>query len=243
MKKEDLYNIIGMIDDDLIDETNNSTKRKKRFKYTKIAAIVAAVTLTLGITAWSANYFTATRVASSSTILGYTSLPSNEKILKDTNIDMNPLENFKNGYVFKSGNIVNSHDIDENGKEVELPKGLSLEYVQGKDKISLSIDMLEWSDLSAYVDLSERYKDVELYYSSYINKCVPGNYQQTEQDIIDEAEGKLVFSYGTPKIEIVEVQSMMWIENNINYTFTSIDNDISKTDLIDMAKEVIDAQN
>ena len=79
----------------------------------------------------------------------------------------------------------------------------------------------------------------DIYYFSYTNKIVPPDYKMTDEDKKAEENGELVFSYGSSKVEICEVQSVTWRINGIQYQLLQIDGKLSGKELVDMAAEVI----
>ena len=81
---------------------------------------------------------------------------------------------------------------------------------------------------------------VDILYHSYTNKIVPSDYRMTDEDKKAEANGELVFSYGSSKVEIKEVQSVLWSEDGIHYSLMQIDGKLSANELAEMAKEIIE---
>lgn len=67
-------------------------------------------------------------------------------------------------------------------------------------------------------ELVENYNGVGLYYYSYMNKIVSDDYKMTEQDKQDEKSG------------------------NVYYSFLTTDYDLTKDDLVQMAKKIIDSK-
>ena len=86
----------------------------------------------------------------------------------------------------------------------------------------------------------ETYNGIAISYNSYTGKYVPADYEKTEQDILDEAEGKVIISYGTDEIEIYEVQGVGWIQDGIRYNITAMNSPLDEQGLINMAMEMID---
>lgn len=68
MNKKELYKTIGLIDDDLITEAENSVKLVKHLKISKIAAVAAAAVMLLSLSVWAANVLITSRGAQSSNI-------------------------------------------------------------------------------------------------------------------------------------------------------------------------------
>ena len=64
MNKKELYKTIGLIDDDLITEAENSVKLVKHLKISKIAAVAAAAVMLLSLSVWAANVLITSRAVS-----------------------------------------------------------------------------------------------------------------------------------------------------------------------------------
>ena len=88
----------------------------------------------------------------------------------------------------------------------------------------------------------DTYNGINLYYTSYANKCVPADYKLTEQDKQDEASGKYVFSYGTDKIKISQVQYLDWMQDGIHYSLLAVDSNLAMDELVKMSHQVICAK-
>ncbi len=80
-------------------------------------------------------------------------------------------------------------------------------------------------------------RDIE--FRNYTNKLVPTGYKFTDEDKKAEANGELVFSYGSSKVERKEVQSVSWTVDDMHYELMQIDGKLSANELKDMAAEVI----
>ena len=128
---------------------------------------------------------------------------------------------------------------EENGTE-EKYKSFMADYEKDGDKVMLSADTYADSHKDQGNSEVSDYNGIAIAYISYVNKVVPADYQQTEQDMKDEESGKYVFSYGAEKVEISQVQGVEWEQDGIYYNITAIDSPLDKQGLIDMAKEVID---
>lgn len=241
MNKNTLFDIIGGISDDLIMEANNPVKRVKRVRISKTVTLAAAVIALLSITVFSSNRIISGTIGSSYGTNYYT-VPSQKTLQKDIGISTNLVESFLNGYAFKNGTIVNNKDFDEDGAVFEKYKSLSCRYSLSEKSITLHIDASEAGIQMNNSEVADVYKESEIKYHAYTNKLVPGNYQLTEQDEKDKESGKYVFSFGSNMIEINEVQILGWEYHGLSYTFCAINNDITKDELVGMAKEIIDYQ-
>ena len=106
-----------------------------------------------------------------------------------------------------------------------------MEVLFSQDKVNSQVETN--GEVVANVD------GVDVYYHSYTNKLVPPDYKMTDEDKKAEETGELVFSYGSSKVEIKEIQSVSWKKDDMNYQLLQIDGKLSADELVEMAKEVI----
>ena len=219
----------------------NNERNFKMFKLKKrIAVLAAAVIMILGITAFAATGVISTWYSSSSSRPDYRSLPSMEQVNKDIGYDVELIDHFSNGYTFKNGRIVSNKLEDEDNQTIEKFKSVAFSYQKGKDEVEFTQDRYQ-SESEPSGSLVENVNGVDLYYHSYVNKCVPPDYQLTEEDKRAEENGELVFSVGSEKVEIITWQHVDWSVGDMHYElFQQVDDDsLSKEEMIEMAKEVI----
>lgn len=220
-----------------------------KFTFKKGLIIAAAAVLVIGSAAVATQGTTRVISGSSWAVPTYKEIPSAEKLEKDIGITPKMLSQFSNGYTFDSATKVDNAIEDlvdgtervvvvKNGKEQKF-KSLSIRYKSGDDKITLDAEPAGF-DIEKKSSETDNYNGISIRYNAFTNKFVPGNYQQTEQDIKDEADGKYVFSYGTDDIEIHEVQGVTWVQDGIKYHINAMDSPLNQQELIDMAKEIID---
>ena len=214
---------------------NSMFKTKKR-----IAVLAAAVIMILGITAFAATGVISTWYSSSSSRPDYHSLPSADQVNKDIGYDVELIDRFSNGYVFKDGRIVNNKLTDEDNQIIEKFKSVAFRYQKGRDEVDFTQDRYQ-SESEPSGSLVETINGVDLYYFSYVNKIVPPDYQLTEEDKRAEENGELVFSYGSDKVEIITWQHVNWSIGDMHYElFQQVDdNSLSEEEIIEMAREVI----
>lgn len=241
MNGKDLFKAIGMIDDDLILDADREAVFMKTKKF-KAVAIIAAAVVTLGAaTGVMGHYLLGSRSGHGSIFPDYTSMPSAETLKKDVGFEAEMPEEFSVGYTFKEAGIMDNEDFDTAGNIVESFKSVHFNYLKDSDRISIYVDAAENGGNSDPANLAEEYNGVSIYYRSYVNKLVPGNYELTEQDKKDEAEGKYVFSYGNPEgIDITVVQGLSFTYDGLNYDFCTFDSPLTRDELVQMAKEIID---
>lgn len=230
--------------------TEREQRTMKRFTLKKCLVTAAAIAILAVGSAVIATQGT-TRIISgnSLSIPTYKKIPESETVKKDIGINPKILPEFSNGYAFSDATAVNNAIEDivdgerrivvaDNGMEEKF-KSLSLRYKNGEHEITLNTEPSEYG-AEINEDEAENYNSVSIGYNSFSNKFVPGDYIKTEQDLIDEEDGKYIFSYGTDDIEIHEVQGVTWIDDGIRYHINAMDSPLGKTELINMAKEIID---
>ena len=205
----------------------------------KIALIAVAATLVMGITVFAASGIISQWFSGSSSIPDYKSLPSVEQVTKDIGYEVALVDEFENGYKFDNGSVVNNNLTDDEGNSVEKFKSVTFRYVKDGDRVIFSQDKVS-SNLEINGDAITTIDDVDVYYHSYTNKVVPPDYKMSKEDKKSEENGELVFSYGSSKVEINEVQSVSWKNDGMYYQLLQIDGKLFADELVEMAKEIIE---
>lgn len=222
------------------DEMENR-KIYKKGSFKKRIIIALAATMILGTTVFAAGkIFSIT--SHGSNIPTYTTMPTVEQVKNDFGFNPKLVKEFDNGYTFANGYTINNEGLDVKGNSVGKTKSLDFTYTKGNDKLNLYIENGRLGENSKKATVVNTYNDIDLYYHSYANKLVPGDYKMTEQDKQDQLSGKYVFSYGSDKEEISQVQYLNWMQDGINYSFLATDSNISQDELVKMAKQVIDTK-
>lgn len=204
----------------------------------KIALIAVAATLVMGITVFAASGIISQWFSSSSSIPDYNELPSVKQVTKDIGYEVELVDEFANGYKFDNGSVVDNVLTDDNGKAVEKFKSVTFCYLKDNDEVLFSQDKVN-SQVETNGEVVANVDGVDVYYHSYTNKLVPPDYKMTDEDKKAEETGELVFSYGSSKVEIKEIQSVSWKKDDMNYQLLQIDGKLSADELVEMAKEVI----
>lgn len=220
-------------------ENDEMVYKKRSIKKKIMIALVAA--MVIGSTAFAAGKICSI-TSSSSKIPTYTTIPTIEQVKKDLKFNPKLVNKFDNGYAFENGHTVNNKGSDENGNCVGKSKSLDFTYTKGNDKLELFMENGRLGEIPEKATVIATYNGIDLYYDSYANKLVPADYKLTEQDKQDKSSGKYVFSYGSDKIEICQVQGLNWMQDGINYSFLGIDSNISKDELVKMAQKVINTK-
>lgn len=208
-------------------------KSKKRFT---IAAIAA--TFILGISVLASSGIISTWYSSSRSDPEYKTLPTEEQCIEDIGYAPVLIDEFENGYAFKNGSIVNNDLRDENDNSVEKFKSVTFRYEKEGDKVIFSQEKFN-SQAPSEGEVITTIDSVDIYYHSYMNKCVPAGYKMTEEDKKAQESGELVFSEGSQKEYIQKVQSVQWVENGRHYLLLQMDGKLTAQELADMAGEII----
>lgn len=216
-----------------VERKSNTMKSKK-----KISLIAIAATLALGITVFAVSGNISNWYGSSSSIPEYKTLPTEQQCMEDIGYTPTLIDTFENGYSFKDGSIVNNNLTDESNNSVEKFKSVMFRYGKGGDKVFFSQDKYN-SIIEPSGGVIATIDGIDVYYFNYTNKLVPPGYKFTDEDKKAEANGELVFSYGSSKVEINEVQSVSWTVDDMHYELMQIDGKLSANELADMAAEVI----
>ncbi len=210
MNKKDLFNAIGDISDDLIIEAGSSVKKVMRIRMSRVIALSAAIIVLFGLTVFAISVTLSGRSSQLRIIPDYYSVPTRQMIERDIGIQLNVINTFSNGYLFKSGYITYNQDYDENGNVFEEYKGFHCEYEHDGSDLSFVVDAAAAGNQMEHIDTAGTYKGCGLKYYSYINKIVPGSYELTEQDEKDRESGRYVFSYGGNDVAVHNVQGLGW---------------------------------
>ncbi len=243
MNRNDIFEAISLIDDELIAEASDSARRLRHIRIRKIVVLAAAAVMLLSAAVFAANIILGSRGGHSYNIPSYYSIPSKDTMLKDTGIAPDVPESFSSGFIFESGYIMYNEDFDTEGNPVQEYKGLQFDYTKDSETITLFIDAAIAGVQVKDPEATERYQGSDLIYYSYINKLVPPDYRPTDADKKAEKDGSVILSYGSEKIELNNVQGVAWEYQGLNYELLAINADISEDGLFGMAKEVIDAQD
>ncbi len=147
------------------------------------------------------------------------------------------LDAFSNGYVFDHGGVSENELETESGQTVGGYRAMDLRYTKGSDEV--------WLDLCC----GEVFKDPDaeelerggltLYYTRQAYKFVPPDYELTEQDEKDQADGTYVFSWGTDAVEVKDFQHLSWARDGVRYELFTYDSAMERDELTDMACELM----
>lgn len=214
-------------------------RRISMFSKKKVIVIAAAVTAALGLSAFAYSGFITSWSSSSSSIPEYTTLPTAEQCEKDIGYAPKMVEQFDNGYTFQDATIVSNKLKNEDDATVESFDSLHMTYVKDGDTVYLSPDRYtsEWDEGDKGAPYASE-NGIDFYYTSYTNRIVPPDYEMTEEDKQAEANGDIVFSYGSDEVETMQVQHLSWEQDGVHYDLFQMDGKLSADDLLNMARQL-----
>lgn len=187
---------------------------------------------------------------SSSQLTETTTFPDKDEVNEKVGFTPKYIKEFSNGFKFESFNNSNCEKRDESGKAIVKTKSADFDYIKdGKAEnqyLSVSAEKLD----EQYIESDDRenlikddYKGIEIEYISYKYKAVPEDYRPSEEEKELCDRGLLQIGYGAESDEIEEsnTQYVSWYEDGILYSIMNFNyDDLSKDDMINMAKEIID---
>lgn len=225
----------------LSEEKENGKMINKKMSNKKKVILALAAVLVFGTTAFASGKISSYMSTTDKNDI-YKTLPTAKQVDADLGFQPKLIDQFKNGYAFEVGYISSNVGVDSENNVIAKNKELNLDYVKGKEKISLFMEATGLNDKDEAEVLVETYKGIELNCYTYTSKCVPADYEMTQQDKQDEEAGNYVFSEGSDKVEISEIKFLIWEEKGIKYSFMVTNSDLTTTDLASMAKEIIDTK-
>lgn len=217
---------------------NKNVKEIKLMSKKKIITIAAAAVMAIGVIAYAASS-TITSISSHSYAWDdYKTLPTAERCIKDAGYVPTLIEEFDNGYAFSVGHIAGTEFNGEGGETIEKFKSFHFDYKKGGDKVYFTCEKYS-SEMEPKGELAAEENGMKIYYNSFVNKFVPADYELTEEDRRAEENGELVFSYGASEVEVMEIVSVKWSNGEMHYDLMQMNGKLSKDELVDMAKEII----
>lgn len=215
-------------------------KKMKRLSVKKGVIIAAAAVLVVGSAAFASSGAIRTISGGSSAIPDYRSVPDTQRLEDKMGAAPKIVDKFSNGYAFSDGSDMKNKISDEEGGPTTKFNSITCRYTKDGDRLIFSADAEPEAHENDEPETAEVYNGINIGYISYTGKFVPVEYELTEQDLIDQENGDVVFSYGTDEVEIYQIQGVHWEQDGIYYSITAMSSPLDKTALVDMAKEVID---
>lgn len=212
-------------------------KERKHMSKRKITAIAAAAVITCGAVVYAASSGIITSwYASSGSRPDFKTLPAEEQCIKDCGFVPILIDEFSNGYSFEAGHIVDNALHDDGDNVAEKFKSFDFTYDKDGEKIYFSQSKYD-TQVPQEGEVADSVNGTDIYYYSYVNKFVPADYKLTDEDKKAEANGELVFSYGSGEVEVMTISSASWKDGNTHYSIMQMGGSLTKEQLVDMAKE------
>lgn len=178
-----------------------------------------------------------------------TEFPKENIVEKRVGFSPKYVESFSNGFKFESFN--SSHMDLKNDTKDTITSTKSADFYYTRDGssenqyLNFSAEKVEeqYADSHKFSDYAVEYKGLKIYYYPHKYKAVPDGYKVTEEEQKMIDDGTLQVGYGDPESEIEEhnIQSVSWYEDGIEYLIMNWNyDDLTKDQMIDMAKQVID---
>jgi hypothetical protein len=243
-------NMFFKIRNEILKEKDNKgvfTMKHKLFG-PKTVIIAGMLIIATTVTCVAATNFSGI-FSSSSHLTETKTFPSKDKVKDTVGFTPKYVEAFNNGFKFDTFNYANNEVRNEKGDATEKYKSAHFDYKKDGSKKGqiLSMSAEKTDEKSFYGNMPKNaseveYNGVKIIYTSSQYKSVPDGYKPTDEEKDLEDKGLLQIGYGSEKdeIKVSENQSVMWYEDGISYCIINMDyTELSKDDMINMAKEVI----
>lgn len=218
----------------------------KKFSVKKTVLIAAAVALIGSMTVAAAG-----RLASSEghsdlrdRVTDYSAL---ERVEEEVGFSFPAVEEFSNGFRFDFAVPTDNSDYDEEGNVLSSYKSVNLAYTDGAQDVSVYVNPVHSYDAEAadQVGVSPVWEGekngISLTVTKTVFRFVPGNYELTDEDKEAEANGSVVFSYGSNAVEEKVSYNCTFIKDGLSYDLLGFDLTMEPEQLAEMAAELVTA--
>lgn len=233
------YSLSDKVYNNIVNELEGDKYMKKNINIKKLAFATAftAVILTAGVTA--ASRFASYAEISSSINDRINHAPTADEVM--AKIDYMPKYPDKMGsFTLETAQPTAASYSDDSKNEMASGKEMDFNYEDGDKKVTLCTSGSS-AQFKITGDAVKEINGITIYYSKTLNKFVPPDYKPTPKEKQQAKEGKLNLAYGSSKIEIMYSEYMEWEDNGIRYGILSMDNELGKDTLAEMANDVINS--
>ena len=164
---------------------------------------------------------------SSSQLTETTTFPDKDEVNEKVGFTPKYIKEFSNGFKFESFDYTKGSPEKKQSLSASATK-IDEQYLNKNDNENV---------------IRDDYRGIEIKYTSYKYKAVPEDYRPSEEEKELCDRGLLQIGYGAESDEIEEsnTQHVSWYEDGILYSIMNFNyDDLSKDDMINMAKEIID---
>lgn len=207
--------------------------------------LAAALIFALGVCAYAAYGRPAGVFSSgpSEAFPTYLKLPDAQQCMKDAGFTPVLREKFENGYIFRSGRLVENWFHDEDFQPAERYMSFDFEYEKDGDNITLIQERYETETSDYTSQKSVTVNGVTLNYNCGTHKVVPLDYIPTPEEKAMQEEGTLSFGYTEmspgEEIPVNTVQTVTWQIGEMHYTLFQMNGALTSEELFEMAMELL----
>jgi hypothetical protein len=216
-------------------------------KIPNIRRMKPVVIIALVLILSAATCFAATKITGlvSTSTDAFDKFPTTAQVEKAVNYVPDYVEEFSNGFNFKSASVCDTAAMDGDDNIVNESKGIAFFYTkEGAQKsqlLTLNADP-EGPGITGEAGPNEeviKEGKIDLVYSHVTYKVVPESYRPTEEENLQMEQGVLWISYGSDKIETSNLQYVSWVKDGIVYNLTDNGFELEKDELLGMSREVL----
>ncbi len=235
--------LLDRINADILNSERENISMNHNLKLRKMKPVlIASLVLILS----AATCFAASQITSliGTSSKAFDEFPTERQVEKEVNFVPDYVEEFSNGFTFKSASINNTQALDNEDNKVDENTGIAFSYTRENSEkgqlLTLNADpeMEGLEDAKGPNDEVISFGELDLTYSSVVFKVVPEGYVPTEEENQQMAAGSLWISYGSDQIESSNLQYVKWVKDGIDYNLMDNGYEIPKDEIIAMAKEV-----
>lgn len=236
--------LMARIQLDIQQRREKEMNRKKIFNKNKIVALATCAVLLIGGISLGAGKIVRI-ISSTDTRNTYVGMMPEEVMKKELGSVPKYVTAFTNGYAVEESYLAQAKAMDENGAEAGTFNDFYVKYKNAEDQ-DLTLNITPSADpitvektQTDQVPLT--YRNISLDYRKDPYKFVPQNYEPTDAEKQAVNEGRLFLSYGTDEIITSETSFLSWRDGDMQYCLFT-DEDLSRKELVEMAKQIIDAK-
>ena len=217
--------------------------KKRNWNIRKVAVAAAAMCILGSAVVMAAGQFTAFESHSyqNEAVAGYSQI---EAVCEKYGVpfEVKGPESFSNGFFFKECWPIHESGVDDEGNRTQLATAVSLTYQkEGMADVNLNQSQAV-GGMEERVGEGNSHQDGEItyYYNLDHYKFVPPSYELSEEEQAAVDAGELYVSYGTDQVVENEISSVSWTSGGVLYVLQSFDTSLTESEMVEMAKEVME---
>ena len=233
--------ITRMVFDGLSSDEKGVIRPMKKMKTALVACLAAVVVLALGLTAFAISGRVTMISGYTSSTPDYRTLPTENRCEKDAGFAPVLLPSFENGYTFQNGHLVRNELIGEGDTVLEHYGTFSFTYEKDGDTVDLTQERHTTEMPFEGEAVATAPDGTKLYYTVCLYKLVPTDYEPTEEEQAQEADGLLTFGYAAActDVAVYQLQNLSWQQGDRYFSLFQMDGALTQDELIEMAQEIL----